>query len=578
MGKTRIFKQVEIDKIIELYISKKISNTHQLAEIFSTSHKTISNILKKNDIKINSTGGQKKYFNEATYRDFLEDYQSQLKEGYRFVAICKATTKIFKDYSNSSGVLTQHLLSLYPNIDIPTQHYRKEYAKENNKFWHEQYFDITQLPVVKAKTKKCMYCDWETADTQNLSGWYQVHLQEKHKIDLDDYIKEFPEELSYFKKYEQHIEHQKFLFKEGNSIECKICGKKFQHIPPSHLATHNMTTTEYKEKFGDCTMSKKVLEYKRDLMIRNNKTVIVPFKISKPELKIREFLEQNNIKYSPNNKTILSNGKEIDILMEEKKIGIEFNGNKWHTEFFGGKTRYSHVNKTKECNKFGYDLIQIFEDEFMYKNELVFQKLSHILKIDQNKTKIGARKCEIKEVTCVEKNDFLNKFHIQGEDVNSSIKLGAFYKEKLVGVMCFCRINKSENNYELTRFATDYDYIISGLGSKMLSKFIETFNPDNIISFADRRWTLNCTNNLYIKMGFVLVDTLLPDYKYYCEKIDRYKRYHKFGFRKKILHKKYGLPIDLTETEMIKTLGYDKIWDCGLFKYELNLKNTQNHE
>ena len=42
---------------------------------------------------------------------------------------------------------------------------------------------------------------------------------------------------------------------------------------------------------------------------------------------------------------------------------------------------------------------------------------------------------------------------------------------------------------------------------------------------------------------------------------------HKFGFRKKILHKKYGLPLSMTENEMTKTLGYYRIWDCGLFKY-----------
>ena len=25
--------------------------------------------------------------------------------------------------------------------------------------------------------------------------------------------------------------------------------------------------------------------------------------------------------------------------------------------------------------------------------------------------------------------------------------------------------------------------------------------------------------------------------------------------------------MSMTESEMVKELGYDKIWDCGLFKY-----------
>ena len=36
---------------------------------------------------------------------------------------------------------------------------------------------------------------------------------------------------------------------------------------------------------------------------------------------------------------------------------------------------------------------------------------------------------------------------------------------------------------------------------------------------------------------------------------------------KNILHKKYGLPLTMSETEMTEKLGYVKIYDCGLIKY-----------
>jgi hypothetical protein len=45
------------------------------------------------------------------------------------------------------------------------------------------------------------------------------------------------------------------------------------------------------------------------------------------------------------------------------------------------------------------------------------------------------------------------------------------------------------------------------------------------------------------------------------------------GFNKQTLSKKYGFPIEMTETEMIKELGYDRIWDCGLIKYIWNNPN-----
>ena len=51
---------------------------------------------------------------------------------------------------------------------------------------------------------------------------------------------------------------------------------------------------------------------------------------------------------------------------------------------------------------------------------------------------------------------------------------------------------------------------------------------------------------------------------------NKYKRYHKFSFGKNNLKKKYN-EIDFTksESEITTELGYSKIWDCGLFKYQL---------
>jgi hypothetical protein len=33
------------------------------------------------------------------------------------------------------------------------------------------------------------------------------------------------------------------------------------------------------------------------------------------------------------------------------------------------------------------------------------------------------------------------------------------------------------------------------------------------------------------------------------------------------IYKKYGFSENMNETEMVKELGYDKIWDCGLIRY-----------
>jgi hypothetical protein len=132
--------------------------------------------------------------------------------------------------------------------------------------------------------------------------------------------------------------------------------------------------------------------------------------------------------------------------------------------------------------------------------------------------------------------------------------------------MCFKREIKNSTKWELTRFASDYHFICQGVGGKLFKWFVCNYKPTKIKSFADRRWTLDENDNLYTKLGFKLEKILNPDYEYILN-INPKKRFHKFGFRKQILHKKYGLPLTMSETEMVKELGYNRIWNCGLFKF-----------
>ena len=260
-----------------------------------------------------------------------------------------------------------------------------------------------------------------------------------------------------------------------------------------------------------------------------------------------------------NDRTILY-PQELDIYIPSLKIGIEYNGLSWHSEEFGKEKNY-HLKKLIKCNEKGVKLIQIFEDEYIYKKEIVLSKIKHLLKCEKL-PKIGARKCEIKEINNNDAKVFLNENHIQGYS-RSTIYLGAFFNKKIVAVMSF----KEEKIgfWELTRFASDNHYLNSGIGGKLFSFFVKKYSPKEVKSFADRRWTIS-ENNLYTKIGFEKKIYLAPDYRY-IKNNGSPQRYHKFRFRKQILHKKYNLPLTMTENEMAKQLGFSKIWDCGLIKY-----------
>ena len=256
------------------------------------------------------------------------------------------------------------------------------------------------------------------------------------------------------------------------------------------------------------------------------------------------------------------NKKEIDIYIPNLKIGFEYNGLRWHSEEFG-KSRSYHLSKTEECNKKGLKLYQIFEDEYLFHKEIVLNKIKHLLGYSNNLPKVYGRKCSIVGVNKVTAKFFLDKFHIQGYG-KSTFFLGAVYNDALVAVMGFKKINNN-GEWELVRFASDYNYVYCGVGGKILNYFIKVYNPNLIKSFADRRWTQS-DENLYIKMGFVLNKTLKPDYRY-INLSNPINRIHKFNFRKTILNRKHNLPLQLTESEMVKKIGYSKIWDCGLYRY-----------
>lgn len=264
-------------------------------------------------------------------------------------------------------------------------------------------------------------------------------------------------------------------------------------------------------------------------------------------------------KVEHSNRTILD-GYEIDIFIPEYKIGIEYNGLKWHSEKF--RDRNYHLMKTELANKKGIKLIQIFEDEYFSHKDIVLSKIKRLINCDKNLVKVMARKCLIKEIGKKEAEIFLNANHIQGYK-GCTIALGCFFNGILIGVMTF---EQYGNEWILNRFATDNNIICQGVGGKLFSFFVKKHNPTIVKSFADLRWTIDRNNNLYTKLGFKLNEVLKPDYRYVSASHPT-ERIHKFNFRKQLIANRYNLDNKKTESELTNELGYYKIWDCGLLKY-----------
>jgi hypothetical protein len=243
---------------------------------------------------------------------------------------------------------------------------------------------------------------------------------------------------------------------------------------------------------------------------------------------------------------------EIDIYLPDLKLGFEFNGLYWHSDKF--KDNNYHLNKTNWFKEIGIRIIHIWEDDWIYKNEIIKSQIKNWLGLTENK--VYARNCQVKEIK--DSKQFLNNNHIQGSD-RSNVKLGLFYDGDLLSVMTF---NKTEgrkkmkdDEWNLSRFCNKLDFNIVGGASKMIKYFINKYKPKRIISYSDKDWS---SGNVYYKLGFNLVDMGRSDYKYVINS----KRVNKSRFRKSNLKTK------MSESQYMNEMNINKVWDCGKIKFE----------
>ena len=247
------------------------------------------------------------------------------------------------------------------------------------------------------------------------------------------------------------------------------------------------------------------------------------------------------------------NKKEIDILLEDRKTGIEFNGLYWHSEKF--KEKNYHLDKQNYFSDRGIRVVYIWEDDWDLKKDILKSQINNSLGRSE---KIYGRKTLIKEITRAEAIKFLDNNHLQGSYLRILKAYGLYHKETLVSVMTFDhqegRKKMNDNEWNLSRFCNILNTTVVGGASKLLQHFIKNNTVTRVISYADADWSIG---GLYETLGFSKVSHSKPDYKYLVNG----KREHKSKWRKK--------PGEIkTESEIAKERGALKIYDCGKIKYE----------
>lgn len=258
---------------------------------------------------------------------------------------------------------------------------------------------------------------------------------------------------------------------------------------------------------------------------------------------------------------------EIDAYLPELKIGVEFNGLWFHSSKF--KLSGYHKMKQDMAAEEGIRLVQIFTDEWLYRKDTCKRALAHLVG-KSPKSQGGARNLEVVKVTGKEARVFYEHNHLQGPASPGGLHLGLADADGIVCMMTFAgKLSKRgqpvvPGRYELARFATTRP--VPGGASRLFKQALKVLGDvQTVVSYSDNRWF---TGGMYEQLGFRKTGQTQPNYTY--TKSGDPKRHNKMGFQKKQLKVKLGEKYDPTNTEkeMCEQLGYYRVYDCGLTRWE----------
>jgi G:T-mismatch repair DNA endonuclease (very short patch repair protein) len=300
---------------------------------------------------------------------------------------------------------------------------------------------------------------------------------------------------------------------------------------------------------------------------------------TKAETEISDFLHSYLVTYANNDRTLIK-PKELDIIIPNHKLAIEFNGMLWHSygitypDNFNLLNKKYHLVKTELVESKDFNLFHIFENEWAdsVKQNIWKSMILNKLNLIPGDNTIYARKCQIIKVSSADARIFLDNNHLQGASRVGTIRLGLMHNNKLVSLMTFSKpsIAKSEADVELIRFCNLTHHVIVGGASKLLKHFERNYKPKSIVSYANRRWS---KGDLYEKLGFEFKHNSMPNYFYFKGDI----LYSRNSFQKhKLKDKLKSFDGDLSELQNMMNNGYRVIYDSGNKIYVKKYEKKEN--
>ena len=361
-------------------------------------------------------------------------------------------------------------------------------------------------------------------------------------------------------------------------------GKWFTQTDEMIQSNHELFLNRHKNIIGEtdstyivscednkCTLCEsKAFEIDKNVFVQRSSqsTVICPIKLplmgnaSLAETELLDYIKSiYDGEIETGDRSIIS-PLELDIVIPDKHIAIEFNGVFWHSDFNPRMCKTYHRDKSLKCRDKGYQLLHIWEDDWYNRKDIIKDYIKS--KLGLCSKRIYARKCHVREIDAHTARLFVDSNHIQGYS-NATYKIGLFYDDVLVSVMLVGKLRDmmgskpKEGHYEIYRVVSREDTEVVGGFSKMLKYFERTYNPECIITYGDLCYTLG---NVYLKCGFTDEGLSSPCYSWQINGV----RYHRSNFMKCKLEECKKDP-SLTEDQAMRSRHAYKVWDAGKIKF-----------
>lgn len=556
-------RALPLDEVEVCYVYQNhVVSVDSMAFMFFTSKKRIREILEKHNIKRRTAGGQIKHTDKYEYTK--EKYQPTNTTTY--VAICKTTGDCIADYNNKSGALRMYVEDKL-GIQLPSRYKLEQQFKETGNYWYEEYFDIVEVSKNRQQRKKCPYCDWSTADVNNLGGWYYHHIKDVHGLSFEEHLKIHPEDEPFFHKQLIQKEKKKSLENPDNYVTCPICGIRMNILTYNHLKTHGLTVDEFNLQYPNfMRFSKKI--YDETIARLNKLRLEMPRQThtSKGEIAISEYLKSIG-GFTISDRSIL-NGQELDMYLPYQNLAIEYDGLLWHSEWYGNKTPDYHLNKTERCEEKGIHLIHIFENELQGNDVAVYNTLRRILGKIKYENDIDASTCVFEQISMTDAMKFvmLNSFkdYVQSEYNFALTKNGV-----QIAVISFNESDINKGTWTIENISIAHGYDVKNFLSYAIERFKVYHKAKIIIAYADRRWYYR-KNNIFLDAGFKESQVFPPEVWYMKTS------QHPTVLRSEKYATKYfipeSIPLPIRREEDIKLLtsnNIQRIYDCGKIEYIL---------